>query len=112
MLPVFIVFSQRINNGLQVFFITYKISIARINKNCFYIMLFDIMGICFLYAEEILIRNILFKSSFSFFNVLLQFIHWRVEVNDNVGLHDLLVNNFKQALVQTEFIFVQIYFCK
>jgi len=76
MLPVFIIFSQRINNGLQVFFITYKISITRINKNCFYIMLFDIVSIGLLYIEKIFIGNILFKSSFSFFNVLLQFIYW------------------------------------
>jgi len=72
----------------------------------------DVAGVGFLYAEQILVGNFLFVRPVSFPDVLLQLVHGAVQVNEQVGLDELLVNNVEQALVQTELIFGQVHFCK
>jgi hypothetical protein len=71
-------------------------------------MLFDIMRIGFLDPEQVVIWDILFVGAVAFFYILLQAADGRVEVYNNIGLNQLLMDNIKQALVQTEFVFGQV----
>ena len=65
---------------------------------------FQIMCVGFLYAEKIIIRNILLVWAVTFFNILLQFAYWRMKVDQEFRLHHLRIGNFKEALVKTKFI--------
>ena len=67
MLTLFIIFFQRIGDHFQVSFVSQKISIGRINKQGFDIMLFDIISIGLLYVKQVLVRDILFVGTVSFF---------------------------------------------
>ena len=42
-----VIFFQRIQNNLEMFFITKKISICCVNKEGFDSMLLDVTGVCF-----------------------------------------------------------------
>ena len=95
MLPVLIILIQCIKNHLQVRFIVQEIGIAGIYEKGFDIMLLDIMRIGFLDIEEIIIRDILFVGAVSFFNIHLQLRYRRMQVNQDIRLHQLLVNDFK-----------------
>src|SRR5580765_4605790 len=93
-------------------FITQKISIGCINKNSFDVMLFDIMSIRFLYTEQILIGNILFVRSITFFNICLELGNRSMQIDQDVGFYQLLMNDVKQALIQTKLVSGQSNFCK
>ena len=66
MLPFLIIPFQRIQNYLQMFLITQKIRLARINKQRLQILLFNVAGVRFLDVEQIFIRNVLLVRPFSF----------------------------------------------
>src|SRR2546421_11582376 len=99
MLSFLIFFFQGINHSLQMFFVPQEISICCINKKCFQIMLLYIMRISFLDIKKIFIRYILFVWAFAFPDILLQFTHWRMQVDKKVRLDELLVNDLEQPLV-------------
>ncbi len=112
MLPLLVIHIQRSNNNLHVFFFSEKIGIGSIHKKGFQVVMLDVAGISFLDTEEVFIGNILLVRTVSFPDVLLQPVHGAVQVNEQVGLDELLVNNVEQALVQPELIFGQVHFCK
>ena len=110
MLSLLILFVQRIYHHLQVLFIPEEVGIGGINKNCFQIMLPDIVRICFLDVEQVFIRDVLFIGTFPFAYVLLQLAHRRMQVDNDIGLDQLLVHDLEKALVQTELVFCQGHF--
>src|SRR6187200_1324779 len=95
-----------------MFFVVQEIGIAGINKQRFYIMLFDILCIGFLEIEQVLIRNRLLVTAVPFFYVLLQLAYRSMQVNKNIWLYELLMNDIKQSLIKPEFIIGQCNFCK
>ena len=99
MLAIRIFFVQRIGDHLKMFFITKEISVGSIHKQCFHIVLPDIMRIGFLNAEQIVVRDSLFIRTVPFFDILLQLIHRRVKVNEDLRLDQLLVHDLEQALI-------------
>ncbi len=112
MLPFVVFFIEGINNNFQVFLFAKEIGIGCIHKQRFDVVLLDILGIRFLQREQVIVGDRLFVFPVAFFNILLQFFHGRMQVNEYVGLHNLRVDDFKQFLVQAEFFFGQIYFGK
>lgn len=104
MLPSFIFFSQCFNDHLEMFFIAQKIGIGSIHKKRFDIMLFDVMGIGFLDAEQVIVRDILFIGTIPFFDIGLQAVDRRMQVNEQVWLHQLLMNDIEKPLVKAELI--------
>ena len=99
MLPNIIIFIQCIQYHLQMFFITQEIGIAGVDENGFDIVLFDIAGIGFLYAEQVFIGYGLFVLAIPFFDVGLQFIHGCMQVYD-----------LEQFLVKPELFLGQVHF--
>ena len=95
MLPALILFFQRICNYLEVFFIAQEIGIAGIYKQRFYVVLFYIIGIGLLYIEKLLILYSLLIRTISFFNILLQFLHRRMQVDQYIRLRQLLVDDLE-----------------
>ena len=95
-----------------MFFITQEICITCINKDRFYIMLFDVARVGFLYVEQVLIRYFLFIFPVSFFDIGLQFVNRCMQVDQYFGEDELLVNDVEQFLVQPELFIRQIHFCK
>lgn len=112
MLPIIVFFIQCINYGLQVFFIAQKIGMGCINKKGFDVMLFYVVGIGLLQVKKIFVLNILFVRAVAFFYIHLQFMYGGMQVNQDIGLEELLVNDIEQALIQPEFIFGQVDFGK
>ena len=97
-----IIFFQCIQYNLEVLPVAQEISIAGINKNSFYIMLFDIIRVSFLDIKKVLIRDVLLVGTISFFYVLLQSANRGVQVDQKVGLNELVIDNFKNFLVQAK----------
>ena len=97
MLPFSQIHFQRIGHYFQVFVVAKEICIVRINKNGFYIVLFNVVGIGFLYVEQVFIANRLFVTAVAFFYVLLQFVDGRMQIDKYIGLYQLLVNDLKQS---------------
>src|SRR3990170_8921928 len=95
MLSFRIILIQCISNHLQMIAITQKIGIGCIYKQCFDIMLFDIIRIGFLYVEQVGIRYLLFVGPVSFFNIGLQFFYRSMQVTKQIWLYQLLMNNVK-----------------
>lgn len=93
MLSVLYFFIQRIYYYLQVFGISKKIGITCINEYSSDIVLFDIACVGFLQVEQVFIRNVLFIWSVSFANILLQFLNGGMQVDNNIGKYQLLVND-------------------
>ena len=105
MLSLIVITFQCFNNGFQVSLIAQEIGIGGIYKQSFYIMVFDIICIGFLYVEEILVRYLLFIRPVTFFDIGLQFTNRSMQLNNKVGLYQLLMDNIKQPLVKTKLIF-------
>ena len=95
MLSIIQIIFQRIEYNRQVFFIIQKISIRNINKNCFDIVVLYIARVRLLYIEQILIQNILFIVTISFFYILAEFVNRWVQVNKDIGKYNLLLKNIK-----------------
>lgn len=107
MLTFPVIFPQGFNDHLEMFFIAKKVGIGSIYKKRFDIMLFDVMGIGFLDAEQVIVGDILLVGTVSFFDIGLEPVDRRMQVNKQVGLHQLLVDDIKKPLVKTEFIIGQ-----
>ena len=86
MLPVRIFLIQRMNNGLKVCRIVEKIGLAGIYQQCFYVVLPDILGIGVLNIQEIVVFDLLLVTSVSFSDVLLQFMYWCVQIDQDIRL--------------------------
>lgn len=95
MLARFVVFVQRIEDYLEMLLITQEIGIACVNEKCFDIMLSDIIRIGLLNIEKVLIRDRLLVRTISLFDVQLQFINGCMQVNNNIGLNELLINDLE-----------------
>src|SRR5436190_24297205 len=95
-----------------MFFVAEEISIGCVYKNCFDIMLSYVVRVSLLDTEKIRVRNFLFVGTVSCFYIFLQRLYRYMQVNEYIRLYELLVNDFKKALVQTKHIFRQVYFCK
>lgn len=112
MLTIGVVLIQRINNGMQVIFIAQEVGFGYIHKQGLYIMLFDIVRIGFLYTEKIFVRYILFVGAVTFFDIHLQPVYRRMQVDEDIRLNELLVYDIKQSLVKPELVIGQVHFCK
>jgi hypothetical protein len=112
MLSLGIISVERINNGIEMFFITEKVGIGNIHENGAYVVLFNIMRIGLLYVEQIIVRDLLFVAAVTFADIFLQPVHRCVEINNNIRLDHLLQNDIEQSLVKPEFIFGQVHFGK
>jgi hypothetical protein len=112
MLPLRIVPVERINNGMEMFFVAEKICFGNVNENRSHVVLFNIMRISFLYVEQIIVGDLLLVAAVAFADIFLQPVNRCVEINNNVWLYYLLQNNIEQSLVKPEFILGQVHFCK
>ena len=71
MLPIFVFFVEGINNNGKVGFVIDKVGVRTVNKECFNIMLFDIIGVGLLQRKEVVVGDILFVMAVSIFNISL-----------------------------------------
>ena len=69
MLPVLIVLPKRIDNYLQMFRVIQKIGIGYIDEQGFYIVLFDVLRVCFLESKQIARVDCLFIGPVTFFYI-------------------------------------------
>ena len=67
MLSALIIFLERIGNHLEMFFIAQKIGIARIDKQRFDIVLFDVVRISLLDIKEVFVLDLLLVRPVAFF---------------------------------------------
>lgn len=111
-LPIVIILFQGINDGLKVFGVAKKISIACIHHNGFDIVLPDIVGVGLLDIEQVIIRDLLLIRAVSFSDIFLQFVDRCVQIDQQFRHDHLLLEDIKQTLVQPEFIFRQVYLGK
>ena len=107
MLPVFIVFFQCIEQYPEVFFISQEIGIRRINKQCFQVMLPDVMRIRFLQPEQVIIGNVQFVRAISFPDIFLELMYGHMQVNENMGMvliiWDKIFGTFQKELSAEEY---------
>jgi hypothetical protein len=75
-------------------------------------MLPDIVGIGLLDVEQVFILYVLFIRPVPFPDIFLELVHRGMQVNEQVRLYHLLVDDFKQALVEPEFIVRKVHFGK
>jgi hypothetical protein len=112
MLTGFKIYFQGIKDNPEMFFVSEEVRIARINKKCFNVMLPDIAGIGFLKVEQVIIRDGLFIRTVSFLDIFLQLMNGCVQVDEQVGLNQLLVDDIKKFLIEMKLFIRQIYFGK
>lgn len=112
MLAFRVVFIQGIYNGLQVLLVGEEIGIGSINKKGLQVVLLDVMGVGFLYREQVVVRDVELVRAVALPDVLLQLAHRGMQVNDQFGLHQLRQDDIKEALVKAELIIRQVYFGK
>ena len=108
MLARLIFFFQGIEDDLEMFFVSEKIGVGRINKKRFDSMLAYITGIGFLQVKEVIIGDGLLIGTVSFPDIFLKLLDRCVQVDEQVGLHQLLVNDIEEFLVQMKFFIRQI----
>ena len=88
---------QGIQDHLQMLFIPQEIGIADVHEYGLDIVLPDIMGIGLLDIEQVFVRDGLFVGPVPFSDILLQLAHGCMEIDQDIGLHQLLSmisNNF------------------
>src|SRR5688572_13561574 len=102
--PIFIIVLQSVCNYFQMLFIVNKIGIGGVDKKRLDIVLADIVCVRFLDIKEIIVWDILFVGTITLLNISLQLIYRRMQVDDDLGLDQLLVNDLEQTLVQAKFI--------
>src|ERR1700712_1362619 len=81
MLPFRIVPLQSVDDHPQVCFVAKEVGVRSVDKNGPDIMLFYIIGICFLDAEQIIVRDILLIRAVAFPDILLQLLNRRMQIN-------------------------------
>ena len=67
-------------------------------------MLTDVVGVGFLQVEKILVFYALLVGPSSFADIALQFVYRGMQVDQQVGLHDLLVDDVEDLLIEPEFL--------
>src|SRR5450631_359762 len=112
MLAGLIIFFQGIEDDLEMFFSSQEIRIGRINKKRFDAVLLDIAGIGFLQVKQVIVRNGLLIGPVPFPDIFLKLKDRRVQVDQQVGLNELLVNDFEEFLIEMKLFKRKIYFSK
>lgn len=87
---------------LQLLFTVQEIGIGAVHHQGLDVVLSDILGIGFLQAEQIVVGNLLFIGAVPFFDVFLKPVYRRMQVDQQVGLHDLGIDDVEQFLVEAE----------
>src|SRR5690606_4123902 len=96
----------------KMLLIAKKVCIRSVDKKSFDVMLFYIMRVSLLNVEEVFIWNILFVRPVTLAYVRLKTSDRSVEVDQQVRLHELLMDDVEQALVEPELIVRKCDFCK
>ena len=105
MLSGIIIFLQRFQQCLNMFFIAQEVGMACVHEQGFHIVLLYVLRIGFLQFEQIFVRYILLIGTVTLPDIFLQF-HGRV-INQQIGLHSR-VDDIKQFLVKSELLVGQI----
>ncbi len=71
-------------------------------------MLLDVVSVRFLDAKKVFVWNALLVGTVAFFYVLLEFIYGSMQIDENIGLNQLLVHDLEQPLVEPELVFGKI----
>ena len=79
--------------------ITQEICVGSIHENCFDSVVAYITGICFLQPEQIVVLNRLLIGAVSLTDIFLELRNRSMQVDQEVGLNQLLVNYIKQFLI-------------
>ena len=93
MLTGFVIFFKSVQDYLEMFLVAQEIGIGRIYKKGFDTMLPDVTGIGFLQPEQIIIGYGLFIRPVSLPDIFLQLLYGCVQIDQEVGLYQLLENN-------------------
>src|SRR5436190_11548328 len=110
MLSLLVVFFQCVDHGCKVKLISKEVGIACVNDDRLKVMLFYIMRIRFLDSKKIFIRYLLLIWPFPLTDIFLQFNYRGMQINQQIRLDYLLIDDLKQSLVKSEFVFRQIDF--
>ena len=105
MLSVIVIFFERIQDYLEVFFIIDEIGIAGIHEQGLDIVLLDIMRVGFLQIEQVIITDILFVGAVALADIRLQFGDRCMQIDQDIRLDQLLMNDIEKPLVKPELIF-------
>ena len=97
-----------VENDLQVRGVIEEIRVGDIDEEGADIMLPDIVGIGFLDAEQVVVGYGLFVGAIAFADIGLQLAHRRMEVDEDIGLHDLGLEDVEEILIEAEFLFGEI----
>ena len=108
MLAIIQVFTQGIQDHLQMFFVAQEVGIADIHENGADIMLPDIAGICLLDLKKVFIWNTLFIGPVPSSYILLQLTDRCMQIDEDIRLDQLGMNNVEQFLIEAEFLLRQI----
>ena len=105
MLPRGPIAVQRLYNSIEVFIVTKEIRMFGIHDKCGDVVLADIIRISLLDIKQVMVTDIFFIVPVPLPDIFLEFIYGCMEVNQNIGLDELLIDDIKQPLVQPEFFF-------
>lgn len=112
MLSLGIFFIQGVHDGLQVLLVAQEISIGSIYKEGLQVVLLYVVGVSFLDAKQVIIRDIQLVGAVALTDVLLQLGHGCVQVNYDLGLYELLQDDIEQALVEAVLVIGKIHLGK
>lgn len=112
MLAFAVIFFQCIEHYLEMAFVAQEIGIRSVYYQGFEVVLFDVIGIGKLQGEQVVVGNGLFKAAVALADIVLQLGHRHMEVDQDVGLNELLEDNVEQPLEQPELFIGQVHFGK
>jgi len=99
---------KRVEDDLKMSGVVEKVGVADVHEQSPDIVLPDIMGIGFLDAKEIIVRDALFVGAVTFSDIGLQLAYRGVKVDQDVGLHDLGLKDVEEVLIEPELLFRKI----
>lgn len=99
-----------VEDNLQMGGVIEEVGVADVNNEGADIVLPDIMGISFLDAKEVIIRDALFVWPVPFADIGLQLVDRCVEVDEDIGLDHLGLEDLEEFLIEPEFLFGEVDF--
>lgn len=103
---------QCVEDDLQMCGVVEEVGVADIHDEGPDIVLADVMGIGFLDAEEIIVRDALFVWAVPFTDIGLQLAYRSVEIDKDIGLYNLGLEDVEKILIKPELLFGEVDLCK
>ena len=97
-----------VENDLQMGGVVEEVRVTDVDEEGSDIVLPDVVCIGFLDVEQVVVGNGLFVGAVAFADIGLQLAYGCMEVDEDIGLHDLGLEDVEKILIEAEFLIGQI----